>query len=177
MKKLGCFLLLVFLLMSAPAFAGDLTLFGGLQRPGKITLRSAGQAATDFTFDPSNFGVIGLRVGIGKKVFGNESTFAYSSNFIDTKSKAVILNSNLIVQAPTPVAKPYVTAGLGSIITKGEGLTDIGSKFAINYGGGLKVTLAGPVGGRFDVRGYALPSVQSQTLHVLEVTLGVVFTF
>ena len=64
-------------------------------------------------------------------------------------------------------------------------MVDIGSKFAFNYGGGVKA-MAGPVGVRFDIRGYAIPSVhtnatitgptiQSQTLNVIEVSLGVVF--
>ena len=177
MKKIGCFLVFVFILTYSPAFAKDITLFGGIQNQGKITLRSAAQGASSFAFDPKNFGVFGFRFGIGKKVFGSESTFAYNPNFIDTNTKAFILNQNLMVQAPTPGVRPYATAGVGTFITKGAGLTDIGQKFALNYGGGLKVTLAGPVGGRFDVRGYMIPSIQNQSLNVLEVTLGVVFTF
>ncbi len=73
---------------------------------------------------------------------------------------------------------------------------DIGNKFAINYGGGVKVFPAGPVGVRFDIRGYTLPSVkftlpltsvppgigavvqtQSQSVNFIEFGLGVVFKF
>jgi hypothetical protein len=177
MKRIGCFLLLALVLGVTPSVASDLTLFGGYQKEGKITLRSGASSVQSFQFNPGNFGTLGLRVGIGNKAFGAESTFAYSPNFIDSSAKAIILNENLIVQVPTPVVKPYATAGLGTIITKGNAITDIGAKLAFNYGGGVKVTIAGPVGGRLDVRGYTMPSVQSQTLNVLEVSIGVVFSF
>ena len=72
-------------------------------------------------------------------------------------------------------------------------LGKIGTKFAMNYGGGVKVFPAGPIGVRFDIRGYLIPSVkfnlplptsptatvqsQSQTLNMLEVGVGIVFAF
>ena len=183
MKKLGCFLVCLFVLSATQAFGSDITLFGGLQREGKLTLQNATSQVTSttpslITTNPHNFGTFGLRLGIGKKVIGMESTLAYSPNFLSSSAKAVILNHNLMLQVPTPVVKPYVTAGLGTVITvtKNSTIPDIGSKFAVNYGGGLKA-MFGPVGGRLDVRGYSLPSVQSQTLNVIEVSLGVVFGF
>ncbi len=179
MKKLGCFLL-TFLFLSFPALANDLTIFGGYQHPGKITLQSAvsgGVGATRQILDnPIDVGVFGIRVAHGK-VWGAEHTLAYAPNFIDSQSKAVIYNSNVLIQAPTPIVKPYATAGAGAIFVKGSGLSDIGSKFAINYGGGLKFFPVGPVGARIDVRGYAVPGVQSQTLNVVEVSLGVAFRY
>ena len=121
-------------------------------------------------------GVFGLRYGRGK-VFGHEETFAYTPNFLSSESKSIILNSNLLVQAPALVIKPYVTAGLGTVLSWGSGPTDIGSKFAINYGGGLKVRPAGPIGIRFDARGYSIFSVQRQTLKMGEVSVGLLFSF
>lgn len=177
MKKLWCFLIVASVLISVPAHASDLTLFGGVQHQGKLTLKSAGTTATSFVFDPKNFGVMGMRVGIGKKIFGQEHTIAYAANFIDSHSKSLILNSNLMLQVPLVVVKPYATVGAGLIHTTGTGLSDIGTKFALNYGGGIKGTILGPVGYRFDVRGYAIPSIQSQTLNIVEATVGVVFTF
>jgi hypothetical protein len=178
MKKFGCFLLVLFALtISASAYGADLTFYGGLQHQGKITLTSAGTAATSFVFDPKNFGVVGMRVGLGGSVIGYEHTIAYSPNFIDSDSKALILNSNLMLQVPLVVVKPYATAGAGLVHTSGSGLSNVGTKFAINYGGGVKTKIVGPIGGRLDVRGYAIPSIQSQTLNVLEVTFGVVFFF
>jgi hypothetical protein len=175
MKTSGCFLL-VFMALSVQAWAaGDVTLFGGLQHPGKITLRSSvSNAVTQFQ-NPINVGVFGIRVGHGT-VWGGEHTLAFTPNFLDSESKAVIYNSNLRIQAPTPVVKPYVTAGLGSLFTSGQGITDLGAKFAVNYGGGVKF-MAGRVGVGVDARGYSVPSIQSQTLNLFEVSLGVVFGF
>lgn len=177
--------MLLFVLAALPAQASDLTLFGGIQHPGKLTLRSAAQAGSGFTFDPKTFGAFGIRYGHGR-IFGSEHTLAYSPNFIESQTKAVIYNSNVIIHAPTPLVRPYVTAGLGAVFTASDvAAGDFGSKFAINYGGGLKIGNKGvPVGGRFDVRGYAIPSVkpkgfsvQTETLNILEVSIGVVFTF
>jgi hypothetical protein len=168
-------------LFSVPAFSQgkDFTIFAGLQVPGKITLSNAASTgtsgATKIITDPKNAGTFGVRFGHGK-VFGAEHTLAYSPNFLANKGKAFIYNSNIRIQAPTPVVRPYATAGLGSIMTWGGGLSDIGSKFAINYGGGVKV-MAGPVGVNFGVRGYALPKVQSQTLNLMETSVGINFGF
>ena len=178
MKTIGCFLL-VFMILSVPAFASDLTLFGGLQRQGKISLNSvAGSttAATQIVKNPFNVGVFGIRVSSGD-VWGHEETLAYAPNFIDSKSKALILNSNLVLTAPTPIVKPYVTAGLGTFFVRGSGVSNIGTKFALNYGGGVKLMPAGPVGVRGDVRGYTLTGVQGHKLNAVEVSLGVVFHF
>jgi hypothetical protein len=176
MKILGSFLVLSFILFAVPAHAYDVTLFGGVHHQGKLTLSSGVQQASNVTFDPRNFGVFGARFGHGR-VVGGEHTLAYTPNFIDSQTKAVIYNSNLLIQAPLPKVKPYATVGLGSIFTSGDTITDVGNKFAINYGGGLKILPAGPVGVRLDVRGYTVPSVQDQTLNIIEVSVGVVFAF
>lgn len=177
MKKIVFSVVLGFVFSAAPSFSSDVTLFGGLQRQGKLTLQSVSNAET---FNPKNFGVMGLRIGVGKRIFGNETTLAYSPHFIDSSAKAFILNSNVIVQTPTDAARPYLTAGLGTIFTVANSrcatcvsLTDIGTKFAINYGGGVKA-FKGPVGLRFDARGYLIPSIQGQKLNIREVSLGLV---
>jgi len=180
MKNLGCFLGLAFILAAVPAQASDLTLFGGFQHQGELTLDTGtrnllGRAVTQ-TFDPKNFGVFGVRYSHGK-VIGGEHTIAYAPNFIDSQAKAIIYNSNLMVQALLPKVHPYGTVGLGTVFTYGTGPADFGGKFAVNYGGGLKIFPAGPVGGRIDVRGYTIPKIQDQTLNVLEVSVGVVFSF
>ena len=60
----------------------------------------------------------------------------------------------------------------------GNGLEALtGAKFAINYGGGVKLKLAGPVGAQIDLRNYFLPSVLSETLNVFEASVGIVFSF
>lgn len=187
MKTMGSFLLLIVLSLAAmPAYASDLTLYGGFQRQGAVTLNTGttsqlGKAVTQ-TFDPTNFGVFGIRYGHGR-VIGSEHTLAYTPNFIESARKAILYNSNLIIQAPTPIVRPYGTAGIGAILTMGDSVLNIGKKFAINYGGGVKILPAGPAGIRFDVRGYTIPSVQrsgssieSKTLNIAEVSVGVLFS-
>jgi hypothetical protein len=191
------------LLTAATAYAEgnhfDLTIFGAAQHQGKLTLQSAQSVATTVnSFDPGTFGTFGVRFSHGK-IFGGEHTFAYSRNFLTSGTSAIIYNSNIQVQAPLPKVRPYVTAGLGSIFSWGTDsngvptLGKIGTKFAVNYGGGVKILPAGPVGVRFDIRGYTVPSVHfnlptlavptttvqstTQTLNLLEVGAGVVFNF
>jgi hypothetical protein len=180
MKKLGLLTALVLFAIPALAQNNDITLFAGAQFPGSITLRSAPSTgvsgATEILSDPLNAGMFGLRIGHGR-VWGGEHTLAFTSKFLDSDSKSFIYNSNLRVQAPLPVVKPYVTAGLGTILSWGSGVSDIGIKFALNYGGGVKVIPAGPVGLNIGVRGYAIPRVQSQTLTLTEVTAGIVIAF
>jgi hypothetical protein len=206
MKNLRCFLIFLCILAALPAYAdGDITLFGAAQHVGKLTLRTTATVATNFdtNFDPRTFGMFGARFSHGK-IIGGEHTFAYVPNFLGGGAKAFIYNSDFMVQAPLPKIRPYAVAGLGTIFTWGTNsagqpdLSKIGTKFALNYGAGLKVFPAGPVGVRFDIRGYAIPSAsfnvpvlanagnpsilatvksQSQTLNILEVGLGVVFKF
>jgi len=180
MAIIRCSLLFLLVLAAVPLHAGDFTLFGGMQHPGKLTLRSVVDNTTTIPLDPRNFGTFGVRFSTGH-VFGSETTLAYSPNFISSDNSAVILNSNLIVQAPLGAVRPYVTAGLGTVYIRGDTISALeavtGGKFAFNYGGGVKVKLAGPVGGRFDARGYTLTSVQSEKLNVLEVSVGIVFSF
>jgi hypothetical protein len=205
MKNFGCFLLLICVLSTIPAYAdGDLTLFGAAQHQGKLTLQSASSTAgTPSNFNPGTFGMYGVRIAHGK-VFGGEHTIAYVPDFLGGGAKAIVYNSDILLQAPLPKVTPYATAGMGSIFTWGSNsagqpdISKIGTKFALNYGGGIKVFPAGPVGVRFDIRGYAVPSAkfnlpspasiitgtaagtvqsQSQTLNMLEVGFGVVFKF
>jgi len=202
MKNIGCFLVFTCFLASIPLYADtDITLFGAAQHEGKLNVQTATTAATTTrSFDPATFGTFGLRFGHAK-VFGSEHSLVYSPNFLEANTKALFYNSDILVQAPLPKAKPYVTAGLGSIFTWGTddsgrpSFGKIGTKFALNYGGGVKVLPAGPVGLRFDIRGYAIPGAkfnipfpspsnplatvqsQSQTVNVLEVGFGVIFSF
>src|SRR5690242_2618359 len=116
------FVLSLVLTASSGALASeiDLTLFGGIQRHGKLTFQSAPGTASNLirTINSTNFGTFGARISHGG-VFGGEHTIAYSSNFVDADTHAVIYNSNLLIQAPTPIVRPYGTVGLGLIGTSG----------------------------------------------------------
>jgi hypothetical protein len=178
MKKTGCSVL-VLMMMSISAHAADLTVFSGVQHVGKVSLSTPGNsggAASQILTNPFNSGTFGIRASSGA-VVGHEETIEYSPNFIDSSSKAFILASNVVVTVPAPVLKPYATAGFGTVIVRGTGPTDFGAKFAINYGGGVKVLPAGPLGVRGDVRGYTLFGIDGHKMNVVEVSLGVLFHF
>jgi Outer membrane protein beta-barrel domain len=184
-RRCAVVLMFVFVL-NLPARAADIdiTAFGGVQRQGKLTLQSVPGTTVNLirTINSTTFGVFGGRIAHGH-VFGGEHTLAFSPNFIDSDTKAFIYNSNVFVQAPLPVVRPYGTAGLGLIHTWGDGLGVFGTRLAINYGGGIKFLPAGPVGLRVDVRGHSIPSAEfrvfstvSQRVDFLEASVGVVFS-
>jgi len=151
-----------------------LTVFGGAQNPGKITLRSATGALA--TTSPATFGTFGVRLALGT-IVGSEHTFAYSPNFLTTQHSAIIYNSNLLVQGPWFV-RPYGTVGLGSVWVRGTGLQAVtGAKFAVNYGGGIKIRAIGPLGVQVDARGYTLRGIDQQTMNMLETSIGILFSF
>ena len=64
----------------------------------------------------------------------------------------------------------------------GNALSSFGTKFAFNYGGGVKI-IAGPIGVNMDVRGYGVPKIRvagfsnSERMDFIQVTAGVVFHF
>jgi len=202
MKNILTVSLLTCILGVIPAYAqSDVTLFGATQYEGRLNVDTAtSTATTSRSFNPSTFGAFGARFGHGR-VFGGEHTFAYAPNFLEANTKAFFYYSNFLVQAPLPKVKPYGTAGLGSIFTFGTddsgrpSFGKIGTKFALNYGGGVKILPAGPVGLRFDIRGYMIPGARfnvpvpttldplatiksaSQTLNMIETGVGIVFSF
>ena len=152
--------------------AADITLFTGVQNPGKLTIDNVVR-------DTKLGGVFGARFS-GGQVIGFEQTLAYSPKFLESGRRAFNAQSNLHVGIPAGHVVPYATAGIGFITTFGDELNfgDIGTKFTINYGGGVKFrNLAGPVGLRFDVRGYSVPDVFSQTLNFVEGSVGLLLSF
>jgi hypothetical protein len=159
--------------VSSELSAGDLTIYTGFQNPGKLTV-------DNITRDTKLGSVIGARISAGR-VVGFEQTFAYSPTFLESGHHAFNTQSNLLLGVPVGHFIPYGTAGVGLVAT-GSGsffaFEDIGTKFTINYGGGIKFrNLAGPVGIRFDVRGYTVPKVFDQTLNFIEGTVGIVLSW
>ena len=158
---------------SRESLAADITLFTGVQNPGKLTINNVVR-------DTKLGGVFGARFS-GGQVIGFEQTLAYSPNFLESGRRAFNTQSNLHVGIPAGHVVPYATAGVGLITTFGDSLLnlgDIGTKFAVNYGGGIKFrNLAGPLGVRIDVRGYSVPGVFSQTLNFVEGSIGLLFSF
>ena len=118
-----------------------------------------------------------------------EQTISFTPQFGKPGVKAIQTDSNLLIQAPGKVV-PYVTAGVGLIRTWGQERIgsgpkkiaafafNLGTKFAINYGGGIKVRrLIGPLGLNVDVRGYTILNARDTSLHLIQTSAGLVFTW
>jgi hypothetical protein len=157
-------------MVASECFAGDVTFYAGLQNPGKLTINN-------IPTDTKLGGVFGARIS-GGRLIGFEQTFGFSANFLESDQHAFNTQSNLILTVPTGQIAPYGTVGIGLITTYGDKLTDFGTKFTVNYGGGLKFrNLAGLIGLRFDVRGYSVPAVFSQTLNFVEGSIGLLLSW
>ena len=154
---------------AARLWAGDLTIYTGFQNPGQLTVGNV-------TRDTQVGSVVGGRISVGGLI-GFEQTFAYSPKFLQSGNHAFNAQSNLLLRIPVGHFAPYGTAGVGLIATGDSSFfdfEDIGTKFTVNYGGGISFrNLAGPVGVRFDLRGYSVPGVFQQTLNFIEGTVGV----
>lgn len=171
----------VSLAMSLNLSAGDFTLYGGIHNPGKLNFRDA-QASP---VSNSSGSVFGARVS-GGQLLGLEWSAGISPRFLESSQKAFNTQANLVVSFPVQKTVPYATFGAGLITTRGAEteLRDIGLRFNINYGGGLKIpNLAGPLGVRVDVRGYTVPRVSvgplnlQTRLNFLESTVGLLFSW
>jgi hypothetical protein len=172
--------LFVFLVLAAAtANAADFTFFVGGVNPGSISVSGISKS-----LDSS--AVIGGRFSHGLLPFvGMEHTVAFSPDYlfpaqptVVTETKGFVYSANLIVNIPAGKVVPYVTAGAGFVHQYGSPNVPVGTKFAFNYGGGIKVPkLFGPMGLRFDARGYTAMGVFSTSVNILEVSAGVVFGF
>jgi hypothetical protein len=164
-------------LFSAQSKAADFSFYIGGVRPGKISVDNVKKS-----LDSSP--VFGFRVGtsFGQSI-GTEHTLAFSSDYLfprdkDTirESKGFVYNSNLIINIPAGKVVPYLTAGAGLIHQYGDLNMPVGTEFAFNYGGGLKFPrILGPLGLRFDVRGYRV-GIFSNKLNIFEASGGVLLS-
>ncbi|HXW05047.1 MAG TPA: outer membrane beta-barrel protein [Vicinamibacterales bacterium] len=121
------------------------------------------RAAADFTaflgsnFTPSNRLTTGLGVGMGLIIVGFE--FEYANTREDLSELAPGLRTfmfNGLLQTPFPIGgmQFYGTAGGGVYHETQQ--DDSETNFGVNVGGGVKVSLAGPLRLRFDYRVFTL---------------------
>ena len=135
MRTARTVLTLLFLFLLAAPAAADATLFLG----------------TNTT--PENRKTQGFSVGAGLLLLGFE--FEYASTSDDLESLAPALKTyagNVLLQTPFTIfgIQPYFTTGAGLYQEKLGTASDTG--FALNTGGGVKITLAGPIRLRVDYR-------------------------
>jgi hypothetical protein len=165
-------------LFAIPLQAGDLTFFMGGVNPGSINYHDV---KTSLDGSP----IFGARLSTNfVPFFGMENTLAFSSDYLFPHNvsgikdaKGVVYNSNLIFSLPVRKVVPYFTFGAGLIHQYGDSDMPVGTKFAFNYGGGLKFPrMVGPLGLSFDMRGYRAGTV-SNKVNLIEVSGGVMISF
>lgn len=168
--------------------AGDVILYGSSQKAGKLKFSSVTEIP-EHLLQGEWGSTFGVRFSSGH-VIGFEQNFGYSPKFAKEDVKAFQTDSNLLLQIPGNVA-PYATAGIGLIVTWGKDFPDdldleeiaaaafnIGSKFSVNYGGGIKLRrIAGPLGFNVDLRGYTVPNARDGALNFIRISLGAVFSW
>jgi len=108
---------------------------------------------------PANRQVRGGALGFGLLIIGFEGEFAFTPD--DPRALAPSLKTgmgNVMLQSPVPFfgIQPYFTTGGGVYQEKLGIASDTG--FALNTGGGVKITLAGPIRLRVDYRVFKLGS-------------------
>ena len=164
---------------SGAAPAADISVFAGVALPGSVTYENV-KTALD------NGPIYGLRFGNNfVRYFGTEHTLAVSSDFLfpsenpnATASKGFLYNSNLRLNFPIIEKNivPFLTAGVGIIHQYGDRNLPVGTKFAFNYGGGVRFpNLAGPLGARVDMRGYNA-GLLSNKLNMVELSFGLMLS-
>jgi opacity protein-like surface antigen len=132
---------------------------------GLMSLAMSAEARADVTgfvgatITPANRQVRGFSAGLGLLIVGFE--FEYADTTADPAAAAPALkvgSGNVLLQPPTAIFgfQPYVTTGVGFYSETLGAHDDTG--LAYNTGGGVKVSLAGPLRLRVDYRVFRLGS-------------------
>jgi opacity protein-like surface antigen len=142
---------------------------GGLMKHAAVAalliLCAAAPARADVTLflgantTPANRAVRGGSVGIGLLIVGFEGEYAFTPDDPSAKAPSLTTGSgNVLLQAPFPIFgfQPYFTTGGG--FYRETLATHQDTSFALNTGGGVKVSLIGPLRLRVDYRVFKLGS-------------------
>jgi opacity protein-like surface antigen len=148
----------ILLAIASPAFA-DATAFIGL------------------TATPSNRAVKGFAIGAGLLVVAFE--FEYADTSEDLLEGAPSLRTgmgNMLLQTPFAIHgfQPYFTTGGGLYRERLD--TQSETSFGLNTGGGVKISLAGPIRARVDYRVFSLKGDPlNETVHRVYAGLNIKF--
>jgi hypothetical protein len=128
-----------------------------------LLLSTASNASADITAflgtatDPSNRTTRGFAIGAGLLIVGFE--FEYGDTVEDQVDLAPSLRTgmgNVLIQTPFAIAgfQPYFTTGAGVYRESLGNLSE--TNLGFNNGGGVKISLIGPVRARIDYRVFSL---------------------
>ena len=175
-------LVLLFCVSQARA-EGQVSFFAGYLNPGDVTVNNVQESLTF-----RGTGVYGARAGVDfLKVLGFEQNISFSPKLFNSTLfpsqaadlRGLLCSSNLVLNVPVQRFVPFLTIGIGFVKPWGSGLKPFDATLAANYGGGIKLNrLAGPVGLRFDVRGWRTADIAGQGgIHIFEASGGVTFSW
>jgi hypothetical protein len=108
---------------------------------------------------PENRAVRGGALGAGLLIIGFEGEYAFTPDDPAARAPSLVTGSgNVLIQTPFAVLglQPYLTTGAGLYREKLGTHQD--TSFALNTGGGVKVSLVGPLRLRVDYRVFKLGS-------------------
>lgn len=158
---------LVVSVTQAKAAGGQFSLYTGYLNPGDVNLQNvqAGLSLRDT-------GLFGARAEFDfLKVFGIEQNIGLSPRLFSStlfpgqasEVRGFLYSTNFVVNVPLDRFVPYVTVGVGLVKPWGSSFASFDATFAGNYGGGIKLNrLIGPVGLRFDVRGWRTADIMNR---------------
>ena len=126
---------------------------------------------------PTNRAVRGGALGAGLLIIGFEGEYAFTPDDPTAAAPSLVTGSgNVLLQTPFAVLglQPYVTTGAGLYREKLGTHQD--TSFALNTGGGVKVSLVGPLRLRVDYRVFKLGSgALSSPAHRISLGLNLKF--
>jgi hypothetical protein len=166
------------------AAEGQLSLYAGYLNPGKLNLDNI-QSGLNFR----GTGLYGARAEFDfLKIMGIEENVAFSprlfnsalfSNGTPSDVRGFLYSTNFVLNAPLGRLVPYVTGGVGLMKPWGVNFATFDTTFAGNYGGGIKMNkLLGPMGLRFDVRGWRTADIANQGgINIFEASGGITFSW
>jgi opacity protein-like surface antigen len=107
------------------------------------------------TMTPDNRLAVGGAVGVSLLVVGFEFEYANTSEDVESLAPSLITGmGNLLVQVPFGTVQPYGTIGGGFYRERLGDLSE--TNVGVNVGGGVKISLAGPLRLRVDYRFFSL---------------------
>jgi hypothetical protein len=163
--------------------AGQFSLYAGYMNPGDLNLESLQEG-----FGLRSSGHYGARAEFDfLRYFGIEQNIGFSprlvrsSLFADQASdvRGFFYSSNFMLNIAYGRFVPYVVAGIGFVKPWGSEFALFDAKLAGDFGGGIKLNrIVGPLGLRFDIRGWRTTDIADQGgAYFLDASGGLTFSW
>jgi hypothetical protein len=181
-KYIAASLFMLLLGVGQAKAGGQVVVFAGYLNPGNLNLDNVRQS---LSFRGTSLYGARIEVDVLKGVLGFEHSLEFSPRLFNaalfpngtsgSDVRGFLDTSNVLINIPIRRLVLYGTGGVGFIKPWGTSFEPFDATFAGNYGGGVKFNkLAGPIGLRFDFRGWRTADIASRgSTNLFEVTGGV----